>query len=137
MSLYKSSSPSDGSAEGKSASASPLLASTELPKSVEGDPVFAEPWQATVFAMAVRLHEQGVFSWGEWAEALSAELYRPGRKADASDYYDCWVAALSRLVTERSIASGGELDALTRSWQRAAEATPHGKPIIIENDPLR
>ena len=116
---------------------SALLSSAELPKSPEGDPVFAEPWQAVAFAMTVRLHEKGVFSWSEWAEALSAELYRPGRKADASDYYDCWVAALSRLVTELAIASGRELETLTKSWQRAAEATPHGRPIILENDPLR
>ncbi|WP_112816278.1 nitrile hydratase accessory protein [Ensifer sp.] len=116
---------------------SPLAASAELPKSPEGDPVFAEPWQASAFAMTVRLHEKGVFSWTEWAEALSAELYRPGRKADASDYFDCWVAALSRLVTELSITSSGQLDTLTKSWQRAAEATPHGHPIVIENDPLR
>lgn len=87
--------------------------------------------------MTVRLHEKGVFSWSEWAEALSAELYKPGRKADASDYFDCWVAALSRLVTELSITSGGQLETLTKSWQRAAEATPHGHPIVIENDPLR
>lgn len=116
---------------------SPLVASAELPKSPEGDPVFAEPWQANAFAMTVRLHERGVFSWPEWAEALSAELYKPGRKADASDYYDCWVAALSRLVTELSIASGRELEHLTLSWQRAAEATPHGQPILLANDPER
>lgn len=116
---------------------SPLVASAELPTSPEGDPVFAEPWQAAAFAMTVRLHEKGVFSWPEWAEALSAELYKPGRKTDASDYYDCWVAALSRLVTELSLVSGGELEDLTRSWQRAAEATPHGQPIVIGNDPSR
>ncbi|PST22509.1 nitrile hydratase accessory protein [Mesorhizobium plurifarium] len=116
---------------------SPLLASAELPKSCEGDPVFAEPWQAIAFAMTVRLHEQGVFSWSEWAEALSAELYKPERRADGSDYYECWVAALSRLVTELSITSGSELEALVKSWQRAAEATPHGKPIALGNDPLR
>lgn len=116
---------------------SPLVASADLPKSPERDPVFAEPWQAAAFAMTVRLHEQGVFSWSEWAEALSAELYKPGRKADGSDYYDCWLAALSRLVTELSITSGPALEALTQSWQRAAEATPHGKPIVIENDPMR
>lgn len=84
---------------------SPLLASAELPKSREGDPVFAEPWQAAVFAMTVRLHEQGVFSWSEWTEALSTELYKPGRRPDGSDYYECWVAALSRLLTELSIVS--------------------------------
>ncbi|MCA1367509.1 nitrile hydratase accessory protein [Bradyrhizobium sp. BRP14] len=116
---------------------SPLVASAELPKSPEGEPVFAEPWQAVAFAMTVRLHEQGVFSWNEWAEALSAELYRPGRKTDGSDYYDCWVAALSRLVTELSITSPPELKALSKSWQRAAEATPHGKPIALDNDPER
>ena len=76
--------------------------------------------------MTVRLHEKGVFSWSEWAEALSHELYKPGRRADASDYFDCWVAALSRLVTELSITSQDNLDQLTQSWQRAAEATPHG-----------
>ncbi|CAN7466181.1 nitrile hydratase accessory protein [Pararhizobium sp. LjRoot255] len=114
-----------------------LTGSPELPKSPEGDPVFAEPWQAEAFAMTVRLHEKGVFSWSEWAEALSRELYRPGRRTDGSDYFDCWVAALSCLVTELSITSESQLDQLTRSWQRAAEATPHGQPILLENDPAR
>ncbi|MDX0619709.1 nitrile hydratase accessory protein [Sinorhizobium medicae] len=116
---------------------SPLLASAELPKSREGDPVFAEPWQAAVFAMTVRLHEQGVFSWSEWTEALSTELYKPGRRPDGSDYYECWVAALGRLLTELSIVSSSELEALVKSWKRAAEATPHGKPIVLDSDPLR
>lgn len=87
--------------------------------------------------MVVRLHEQGVISWSEWADALSAKLHQPGRNADGSDYYDCWVAALSQLLTEQSITSEPELTALTRSWQRAAAATPHGRPIVLENDPSR
>ncbi|KQY26993.1 nitrile hydratase accessory protein [Rhizobium sp. Root482] len=114
-----------------------LARSPGLPVSGEGDPVFAEPWQAEAFAMTVRLHEKGVFSWSEWAETLSQELYRPGRRPDGADYYECWVAALSRLVTELSITSEGTLDRLTQSWQRAAEATPHGHPILLENDPQR
>ena len=36
-----------------------------------GEPVFAEPWQAQAFAMALALHQRGLFSWPEWAEALS------------------------------------------------------------------
>nr|WP_245295025.1 nitrile hydratase accessory protein [Pararhizobium antarcticum] len=116
---------------------SPLVLSPGLPKSREGDPAFAEPWQAEAFAMTVQLHEKGVFSWSEWAEVLSQELYGPGRRADASDYYDCWVAALSRLVTELSITSRADLDQLTQRWQEAAEATPHGAPIRLENAPGR
>ena len=114
-----------------------IARSPGLPTSTDGEPVFAEPWQAQAFAMAVRLHERGVFSWSEWAEVLSQELYRPGRRADASDYYACWVAALSRLVTELSITSTDALEHLTQSWQRAAHATPHGAPIALENDPSR
>lgn len=108
-----------------------------LPIGQDGAPVFAEPWQAEAFAMTVRLHEKGVFSWSEWAEVLSQELYRPGRSADASDYYDCWVAALSRLLKELSIVSEDQLATLSASWQRAAEATPHGSPILLDNDPER
>jgi len=36
--------------------------------------VFAEPWQAQAFALTLKLHENGAFTWTEWAEALSAEL---------------------------------------------------------------
>jgi len=112
---------------------SPLVLSPGMPKSREGEPAFAEPWQAEAFAMTVQLHEKGVFSWSEWAEVLSQELYKPGRRADAGDYYDCWVAALSRLLTELSITSTAQLESLTAQWQQAAEATPHGEPIRLEN----
>ena len=112
-----------------------LADSPGLPKSAEGDPVFAEPWQAQAFAMTLRLHEQGVFTWGEWAEALSREVYRPGRAADGTDYFDCWVAALSALLSERGLASEAEQAALSQRWALAAEATPHGKPILLENAP--
>ena len=37
-------------------------------------PVFAEPWEAQAFALAVRLSEQGHFTWKEWAAELAAEL---------------------------------------------------------------
>ena len=37
----------------------------------EGGPIFAEPWQATAFALAVRLSAEGRFTWKEWAEVLA------------------------------------------------------------------
>ena len=41
----------------------------------EGDqPVFAEPWQAQAFALAVTLSKLGHFTWKEWAAALAEEL---------------------------------------------------------------
>ncbi|TIX88768.1 nitrile hydratase accessory protein [Rhizobium sp. P44RR-XXIV] len=117
--------------------ASPLAQSPELPKSADGEPVFPEPWAAEAFAMTVHLHEKGVFAWSEWAERLSVELHKPGRAADGSDYFDCWVAALCGLLVAKGIADADVIADLQRSWQRAAKATPHGKPIVLENDPQR
>ncbi|MFN7124670.1 MAG: nitrile hydratase accessory protein [Allorhizobium sp.] len=114
-----------------------LAESPGLPRSPEGAPVFAEPWHAQAFAMTVHLHARGVFSWSEWAESLSAEVHRPGRATDGSDYFDAWVAALAGLLERKGLADRDTVEALRESWQRAAEATPHGAPIELTNDPLR
>ena len=37
-------------------------------------PVFREPWEAHAFAMAVSLHQRGLFTWPEWAEALARQI---------------------------------------------------------------
>lgn len=101
----------------------------------ENEAVFAEPWQAQAFALAVALNERGVFAWSEWAETLSAELKKPGVAADGSDYYDCWLQALETLLERKKLARHDEVDAVAAAWHRAAHATPHGKPILLENDP--
>jgi nitrile hydratase accessory protein len=114
-----------------------LAQSPQLPRSQAGDPVFPEPWAAEAFAMTVHLHERGLFAWSEWAESLSGELHKPGRAEDGGDYFNCWVAALSSILVIRGVADADTIAALQQSWQRAAEATPHGKPIVLENDPQR
>lgn len=98
---------------------------------------FAEPWQASAFAMALHLNERGLFTWPQWAEVLSDELAKAGEAGDGDGYYVCWLAALERLVVARGVADDGTIAAITESWKRAAIATPHGKPILIENDPAR
>jgi len=101
-----------------------------------GDPpVFAEPWQAQAFALTVALHEKGLFSWSEWAEVLSAEVKRQDAATDGSDYYEHWLAALEKLLAAKGVAATPEVDAIAAAWERAAHATPHGKPILLENDP--
>jgi nitrile hydratase accessory protein len=115
---------------------SPLRETPGLPRSEEGDPVFAEPWQAEAFALTVHLHARGLFTWSEWADALSSEVKRPHRDPDGHDYYDCWVEALSGLLETKGVADAATILGLQQSWQRAAEATPHGQPIELGNDPL-
>jgi hypothetical protein len=36
----------------------------------DNEAVFAEPWQAQAFALAVSLIEAGNIQWNEWAETL-------------------------------------------------------------------
>ena len=102
-----------------------------LPRDHDG-PVFAEPWQAQAFAMAVRLHEQGHFSWTEWATALSTQIESAG-PADTTEYYEHWLATLEVMVTTSGLASGAELAERNDAWRRAAEATPHGQPIELDS----
>ena len=99
------------------------------------EPVFREPWQAQAFALTVALAERGLFSWSEWADALSAEVRRPDAASDGHDYYERWLAALENLLSIKRVADTGDIEALAAAWRRAAHATPHGKPILLENDP--
>lgn len=102
-----------------------------LPRSEDG-PTFAEPWQAQAFAMAVRLHEQGHFTWTEWAAALAERIADAGPD-DRSDYYEHWLATLERVVADRALLSPTELDERRDAWRRAAESTPHGHPIELSH----
>ena len=108
-----------------------------LPREIADPSPFAEPWQAQAFALAVGLNERGLFTWSEWAEALSAELKRPDVAADGSDYYVCWMRALENLIAQKSVADKDRIDDLSAAWTRAANATPHGKPILLQNDPQK
>ncbi|GGK23463.1 nitrile hydratase accessory protein [Salinarimonas ramus] len=98
---------------------------------------FEEPWQASAFALAVALNARGAFTWKEWAEALSRALRTvPGADDGAGGYWTAWVAALETLIAEKGLAAPDLLAARAASWERAAAATPHGKAITLDNDPL-
>jgi nitrile hydratase accessory protein len=105
-----------------------LAALPRLPLDAEG-PVFAEPWEAQAFAMAVQLNRQGVFTWTEWAAALSEQL--KGSDDDGSHYYEHWLAALESLVMARGLAGAAALDAHKHAWVEAYRRTPHGKPVAL------
>lgn len=99
-----------------------------------GGPVFAEPWQAQAFALAVKLSEQGHFTWKEWAAALAGELQAAARRGeldDGSRYYHHWLAALERLVTAKGLADPAALLERKQAWAEAYRRTPHGKPVEL------
>jgi nitrile hydratase accessory protein len=110
-----------------------LAALPSLPRDA-GGPVFAEPWEAQAFALAVKLSEQGHFTWKEWAAALAEELKAAadrGELDDGSRYYQHWLAALERLVSSKGLSDPAALLARKEAWAEAYRHAPHGKPVEL------
>jgi nitrile hydratase accessory protein len=104
-----------------------------LPVDNQG-PVFAEPWQAQAFSLAVKLSEQGYFTWKEWAATLADELRaaaQSGEPDDGSRYYHHWLAALERLVIEKGLTDQAALHGRKQAWIDAYQHTPHGRPVEL------
>ena len=98
-----------------------------LPCDLEG-PVFREPWEAQAFAMAVRLHEQGHFTWSEWASALSDEIAQAQAAGDpdlGDTYYRHWLRALERLAADKELIAAGEIDARAVARRAAHDHDDH------------
>lgn len=104
-----------------------LRALPSIPCDMEG-PVFREPWEAQAFAIAVRLHEQGCFSWSEWAATLSEEISRAQREGDpdlGTTYYHHWLRALERLVEAKSLVAIKDVDSRAALLRAGTPAQPH------------
>lgn len=106
-------------------------------RTADSAPTFCEPWEAQAFALVVALQDKGVFSAAEWAAALGTEVHGDDAAEDGHDYYEHWLAVLEKLMVAKGLASAAAIDDAAAAWQRAAHATPHGKPIVLENDPQR
>ena len=105
-----------------------------IPRDSEG-PVFREPWEAQAFAMALALHDRGLFTWPEWAATLADEIKRAQAAGDpdtGETYYRHWLNALERIVAEKGIATRDTLHRYRDAWDHAADRTPHGKPIELK-----
>jgi nitrile hydratase accessory protein len=103
------------------------------------EPTFAQPWQAQAFAITLTLHQRGLFSWSEWADALAAQIARAQAAGDpdrGDTYYLHWLAALEHLVAVKGASSAEELERYRVAWDRAADRTPHGQPIELRDDDL-
>ncbi len=100
-------------------------------------PVFREPWEAQAFAIAIKLHEGGLYTWTEWAEALSNEIVAAQAEGDpdlGDTYYQHWLRALEGLVLAKTDLTVEQLLRRKDAWDRAAQRSPHGEPILLPED---
>ena len=69
------------------------------------------------------------------AQASAAEIARANAlhpDDDGSRYYERWLAALEGLVAGKQLVGEAELAAHVDAWDRAARATPHGQPVVLQ-----
>ncbi len=72
----------------------------------EDGPVFKEPWQAQAFALVLKLHEQGLFTWAEWADRLNQAIAAARARGDpdlGNTYYHHWLAALENIAADKDL----------------------------------
>ena len=101
-------------------------------------PVFREPWEIQAFGLALTLHECGLFTWDEWAQALSAQIRAAQAQGDpdlGNTYYRHWLTAIETLISAKGISLSEELHRYRRAWDHAADRVPHGQSIeLCEGD---
>ena len=90
----------------------PLLAG--MPRDQDG-PVFRSPWEAKIFALVYGLCEQGRYKWKDFQNHLIAEIAAGEAEASRSgdeppDYYDSFMAAGIKLLTELKLIDPDELE---------------------------
>ncbi|WP_234682946.1 nitrile hydratase accessory protein [Bradyrhizobium monzae] len=122
-----------------SKAAAATAAIPSIPRDDDG-PVFRAPWEAHAFAMALTLHDRGVFTWPEWAAALASEIKRAQAAGDpdtGETYYLHWLATLEGLVASKGVTSTETLHRYRDAWDHAADRTPHGKLIELRDEDFR
>ena len=100
----------------------------------EQQQVFAEPWEAHAFAIAVKLSENGLFKWSDWTNALAEEIKEAkdqGQPDFGNTYYQFWLSALETILLEKNILKKSDLQSMVEQWRRAYLSTPHGNPVKL------
>ena len=75
-----------------------------------GELVFAAPWEARAFGLAVALNEAGVYPWRDFSQGLAAETAALEQHGVQVSYYERWLVALESLLIEKGILTRAEID---------------------------
>ena len=100
----------------------------------EQQPVFAEPWEAHAFAIAVKLSEKGLLKWSELTNALAEEIKEAKEQGNpdfGNTYYQFWLSALETILLKKNILKKSDLKSMMEQWRRAYLSTPHGNPVKL------
>ena len=92
-------------------------------------------WKSIIMPnQPLALHRHGLFTWKEWADTLAARIAAAQAAGDpdvGDTYYRHWLAALETIVAAKGASTPRELERHRLAWERAAQRTRHGQPIVL------
>lgn len=91
-----------------------------------GEPVFAAPWEARAFGMAVALNESGIYPWRDFSQGLAAEIAEAERRDRESTYYERWYATLEKLAKASGLVTREEVDQRAAAYASGMYDEHHG-----------
>ena len=93
-----------------------MPAPVALPRK-SGEMVFHNDWERRAFAIAVSLADQGYYDWSRFQQHLIeaiAEAERQDPQHPSRGYYESWLLALEKLLTEH-LFPGSDLDIILKN----------------------
>jgi len=81
-----------------------------------GELVFAAPWEARAFGIAVVLNEAGMYPWRDFSQGLAAETAAAEQHGVLVGYYARWLETLAKLAIARGLVTPEELEARTAEY---------------------
>lgn len=89
-------------------------------------PIFAEPWQAQIFALIAALEKAGHFAWPRFQALLTAAIAAaPQDEQEAAYYYRHWLHAAETLLGELQLVEADELRARRTQLATMRAASHH------------
>jgi nitrile hydratase accessory protein len=85
-----------------------------------GELVFAAPWEARAFGMAVALNESGLYEWRDFSQGLAAQIAAAEQHGLPPSYYERWLATLETLAIVRGLITPAEIEARTAEYAAGA-----------------
>jgi nitrile hydratase accessory protein len=80
------------------------------PPRSNGELVFAAPWEGRAFAMALTLHDQGLYEWSAFQQQLIQAVARAEATGGEFSYYRCWLEALETLLSDEGLVTDGTVE---------------------------
>src|SRR5262245_11886786 len=81
-----------------------------------GELVFAAPWEARAFGIAVALNEAGMYAWRDSSHGLGAEAATAEQHGIPTSYYERWLETLTKLAIAQGLVTPEELEARTAEY---------------------